>query len=124
MAKVLAAEGQPDKALALLGLVLGYKESPRPDLFAFVKPLVTEFEAELPPEVLAAGLERGKSLDLETVIRELLAEARRLPARSQTGQPSPCSCCQREPEERGLRDSQYHALTVRYNTPTIRGHTR
>ncbi len=31
--------------------------------------------AELPPEALAAGLERGKSLDLETVVRGLLEEA-------------------------------------------------
>ena len=33
---------------------------------------LAELESELSPEVFAAALERGKSLDLETVVRELL----------------------------------------------------
>jgi tetratricopeptide (TPR) repeat protein len=74
MARVIAAEGKPEQALELFGLVLNH---PATDLITeeLARSLLANLEAELPPEVVAAGLERGESLDLETVIKELLEES-------------------------------------------------
>jgi hypothetical protein len=39
-----------------------------------LKPLLAELAAALPADQLNAALERGKTLDLDTVIKEILAE--------------------------------------------------
>jgi ATP/maltotriose-dependent transcriptional regulator MalT len=39
-----------------------------------VMPLLAQLEAELPPDVFAAAVERGKALDLDATVQELLAE--------------------------------------------------
>jgi class 3 adenylate cyclase/tetratricopeptide (TPR) repeat protein len=71
LAGVLARTGQPARSLDLLGLVTVH-----PALLGDTKPVVTralaDLHARLPAEVVAAGLERGSRLDLETVVTEVL----------------------------------------------------
>jgi hypothetical protein len=37
-------------------------------------PLVAELEAELPPDIVTAALERGRARDLDATVTELLVE--------------------------------------------------
>jgi tetratricopeptide (TPR) repeat protein len=70
---LLAAEGEKERALELLALILRHPLGWRwtKDRAA---PLVTELEAELPPDVVAAAQERGRARDLEVSVAELLIE--------------------------------------------------
>jgi tetratricopeptide (TPR) repeat protein len=71
LAGVWAHTGQAARALDLLGLVTAH-----PALLGDTKPVVAralaDLHARLPAEVVAAGLERGSRLDLETVVTEVL----------------------------------------------------
>ncbi len=58
MARIKAAEGKPEQALELLGLVLNHPTATGPDALP-ARSLLADLEAVLPPEVVAAGLERG-----------------------------------------------------------------
>jgi predicted ATPase len=73
IAALLAAEGEEERALELLALVLHHPMS-----WQWTKdraaPLVAELEAELPPDVVAAAWERGQARELETTVAELLEE--------------------------------------------------
>jgi class 3 adenylate cyclase/tetratricopeptide (TPR) repeat protein len=71
IALLRAKSGDPDGALALLGLALAHpavSQRARDE----VKPHLAELEAALGPEAVAAGLERGRGLDFETVVEGLL----------------------------------------------------
>jgi tetratricopeptide (TPR) repeat protein len=73
VARVLARQGEEEKALELLALVMSHRFS-----WQMAKdqaaPLVAELEAELPPDVVAAALERGRARDLDATVAELLSE--------------------------------------------------
>jgi predicted ATPase len=75
IAALLAAEGEEERALELLALVLHH-----PTSWQWTKdraaPLAAELEAELPPEVVAAARDRGQARDLDATVEELLAELR------------------------------------------------
>ena len=65
---------QPAWAAELLGLVLGHaaldEENRR-----HAEPVLATLREALPAGELGAALERGKSLDLDAVVAEILAEA-------------------------------------------------
>ncbi len=73
IAALLAAEGEKERALELLALVLHH-----PISWQWAKdramPLITELEAELSPDAVAAAQARGRALDLEATVAELLDE--------------------------------------------------
>ena len=73
IATLLAAEGEKERALELLALVLHHPVS-----WQMAKdraaPLIAQLEAELPPNVVAAAQARGRLRDLEATIQELLVE--------------------------------------------------
>jgi tetratricopeptide (TPR) repeat protein len=73
IAALLAAEGERERALKLLALVIHHPVSLQwaKDRAA---PLVAQLEAELPPDVVAAAQERGRARDLDATVKELLAE--------------------------------------------------
>jgi hypothetical protein len=73
VARVLAKQGDKERALELLALVMNHRLS-----WQMAKdqagPLIAELEAELPPDVVAAAQVRGQALDLEATVAELLDE--------------------------------------------------
>jgi serine/threonine protein kinase/tetratricopeptide (TPR) repeat protein len=73
VARLLARQQKKERALELLALVMSHRYSWQvtKDQAAL---LVTELEAELPPEVVAAALERGRARDLDATVAELLVE--------------------------------------------------
>jgi len=73
IARLLAAEGEKERALELLALVLHHPASWQwaRDRAA---PLVAELEAELSPDVVAAAQARGRARNLEATVAELLAK--------------------------------------------------
>ena len=73
LAGLKVTSGEPERALELLGLVLHHPLF-HPDPQEVADPILAQLRADLPPEVVEAGLERGKNLDYDTVVQELLAE--------------------------------------------------
>jgi predicted ATPase len=73
VARVLAKQGDRERALELLALVVNHRLS-----WQMAKdqaaPLIAELEAELPADVVAAVQARGRARDLDTTVDELLAE--------------------------------------------------
>jgi predicted ATPase/class 3 adenylate cyclase len=73
VARLLAAEGDRERALQLLALVLHH-----PTSWQWMKdraaPLAAELEAELLPEVVAAAWQRGQVRGLDATVAELLVE--------------------------------------------------
>jgi len=73
IAALLAAEGEKERALELLALVLHH-----PTSWQWAKdraaPLIAELEAELPPDAVVAAKERGRARDLDATVAELLVE--------------------------------------------------
>jgi predicted ATPase/class 3 adenylate cyclase len=73
VARVLAKEGEEERALELLALVMNHRFS-----WQMAKdqaaPLIAELEAELSPEAVAAARDRGQDRDLDATVAELLAE--------------------------------------------------
>jgi hypothetical protein len=73
VARVLARQGDKDRALELLALVMNHRLS-----WQLAKdqaaPLIAELEADLSPDVVVAARERGRARDLEATVVELLAE--------------------------------------------------
>ncbi len=74
LAGVLGRTASPGRALELLGLI-----SNHPALWSDTRQIVEQvldrLRIQLPPDVIAAGLDRGRVLQLETVATELLAPA-------------------------------------------------
>jgi predicted ATPase/DNA-binding SARP family transcriptional activator len=72
-ARLLAAEGEKERASELLALVLHHPAS-----WQWAKdraaPLIAQLEAELSPDALAAAQERGQARDLEATVADLLVE--------------------------------------------------
>jgi tetratricopeptide (TPR) repeat protein len=75
IANLLADEGEKEKALELLSMVLQHPMSwqMEKDRAAHLKSIL---EDELSPEIAAAARERGEKRDLETTIQDLLVELR------------------------------------------------
>jgi tetratricopeptide (TPR) repeat protein len=73
VSRVLAKEGESERALELLALVMTHRMS-----WQMAKdqaaPLIEELKAELPPEAVAAAWERGQARDLDATVAELLVE--------------------------------------------------
>ena len=74
IAALLAAEGEKERALELLALVIHHPISWRWMKHHRAAPLIAELEAELPPDVVAAAWERGRARDLDATVTELLVE--------------------------------------------------
>ena len=73
VAQLLACQGEKERALELLSLIMNHRMS-----WQVVKDqarlLAVELEAELSPDVAAAAQERGRARDLKATVAELLAE--------------------------------------------------
>ena len=73
VARVWAKQGEEERALELLVLVVNHRFS-----WQMAKdqaaPLIAELEAELPPDVVAAAQHRGRARDLDATVAELLDE--------------------------------------------------
>jgi predicted ATPase/class 3 adenylate cyclase len=73
VAGLLAAEGEKERALELLALVLRH-----PAAWQWTKDraalLAAELKADLPPDVVVAAQARGQALDLDGTVQELLVE--------------------------------------------------
>jgi predicted ATPase/class 3 adenylate cyclase len=73
VARVLARQGEKEKALELLALVMDHRFS-----WQMAKdqaaPLIAELEAELSQDAVAAAWERGRARALDATVRELMAQ--------------------------------------------------
>lgn len=65
--------GEAERAVEWLGLVLHHPACPEEARRLFAEPCLARLRAILPPEMVEAGLARGRSLDFETLAREILA---------------------------------------------------
>ncbi len=70
LAEVLVKQGQPNRALALLGLARHHPSTPKQKEVG-INELLTEIQ--LTPEQVEAGLAAGAALELEAVVAEVLA---------------------------------------------------
>jgi len=73
VAGLRARAGQNMYAAELLGLVLGHPAC-QWDVVKTAEPVLAALRAVLPAEELQAAMQRGQSLDLEQVVKELLAD--------------------------------------------------
>jgi predicted ATPase len=76
-ARLKVAEGQPEEAVELLALVIQHPSSLSPRIFEgpireSAKELLAQIDDELPPETIAVAVERGRAMDLDEVVGELL----------------------------------------------------
>jgi hypothetical protein len=73
---ILAARGQVERAIELLGLAVYTRpgEIRRWDIRSHWRSLLEDLEAELGSEVYQAAIERGKALNLEDTVTELIEE--------------------------------------------------
>ena len=75
MALFLADQGQRERAVELYGLASRYPLVSRSCLFNDISGRhIAAVAATLPPDVVTAAQERGRTRDLETTTAELLAE--------------------------------------------------
>ncbi|MBN1887014.1 MAG: tetratricopeptide repeat protein [Thermoflexales bacterium] len=72
LAGVLAHTGQPGQAIELIGLVSSHPALRNDTREQFVDPILAKLRAQLSPEEVEAGLKRGKALQLENVVAEIL----------------------------------------------------
>jgi hypothetical protein len=71
LAGVMARTGQAERALELLGLAL-HHPAIWDETRSTIESLLTDLRAKLPPDAIEAALGRGQSLELETVVAEIL----------------------------------------------------
>ena len=76
MAAILTSEGDPERAVEFLGLVLHHPATHQMDRDR-AQALLSQLEPELPPEAFAEALERGRTLELEEVVTEILSSDQR-----------------------------------------------
>jgi ATP/maltotriose-dependent transcriptional regulator MalT len=72
MARHEATSGRLEYAVELLALAKHDVRS-NPDVRIIVNPLLDELRSELPEDMFAAAVARGKTLEMEIVVEELLA---------------------------------------------------
>jgi len=72
IALLLARTGEPALAAELLGLARQHPATERRTLVSRVEPLLTELAITLPASELAAALERGKVLNIESLANDTL----------------------------------------------------
>ncbi|MFO7661324.1 MAG: hypothetical protein R6X18_01900 [Chloroflexota bacterium] len=68
-ARILAAEGQVERSLGLIGLIREHPLVPPNARIEFEEELA---QINLPPERIEAGLAAGGALDFDTVVQEIL----------------------------------------------------
>jgi serine/threonine protein kinase/tetratricopeptide (TPR) repeat protein len=73
LAGLKVSSGEFDRAIELLGLALNHPACSE-DTRLFAEPVLAQLGAKLLPGVIETGLKRGRSLDLDSVVQELLAE--------------------------------------------------
>jgi tetratricopeptide (TPR) repeat protein len=73
VAQLRAETGQAEPAAELLGVVMNH-ESTELDSVQVAETILAGLRGELPAETIETALEKGKSLQLDTVVAELLAE--------------------------------------------------
>jgi hypothetical protein len=69
-----AHAGQTERALELLGLA-SHHPALMSDTRPILEPILADLRARFPPDAVEAALERGKALELETVVAEILNDA-------------------------------------------------
>lgn len=69
----ISKEAKPEKALEILALVVHHQATWQVYKDKATR-LLAELKVELPPEVVAAAQERGKTRKLEEVVAEILEE--------------------------------------------------
>ncbi len=81
LAKIWKAKGQQKQAAELLNMLSHKREAiwSIQKHYSDIKSLLAVLEAELPTEVYAAAVERGKARDLDTFIDDILAEFKPTP---------------------------------------------
>lgn len=62
---------QPHNGVELLGLVLNHPAA-QPEVKVRAEALLDQYKTDVPRDFLVAGIERGKALDLDTIVAELL----------------------------------------------------
>ncbi|MCZ7542014.1 MAG: hypothetical protein M5R40_00030 [Anaerolineae bacterium] len=70
-------DGQPQRGAELVGLVAHHPATDEFTMRGDMEPVRVKLEGALPPTVFAEALERGRTLDLEGVVNELLQRAGR-----------------------------------------------
>ena len=73
MAELLLQTGQPARGVELLALALHHPAG-HSEIKARAEAVHNRYEADLPRDVFAAAIERGKTLDLDTVVAQILDE--------------------------------------------------
>ena len=73
LAGLVARNGEYERALNLLGMVLSYPDTGVEARF-IADPILAQLNNELSPDNIAEGFEHGKSLDWEATVTELTAE--------------------------------------------------
>jgi predicted ATPase len=73
IARSKAGSGETERAVELLTLVERHRVTERQTIVRRVEPLLAELSAVVPAAVFAASVQRGGSLELEPVLRELAA---------------------------------------------------
>ena len=71
LAGVLAHSGQPEQALELAGMVQSHPAVEN-NTKSTIKPILADLRAKLPPDVVKAAVERGKVLELEATVAEIV----------------------------------------------------
>ena len=72
VARVFQAQGQISHAVEMLACVISHPKTYPSDVL-FAEEMLAEVRPLLSPDDFAAAYEQGKSLDLDTVVAELLA---------------------------------------------------
>jgi hypothetical protein len=67
------AQGAKERGLELLSMLMAHPDTTQ-ETVNDIEKLRLQIEAELPPDVYTAAWERGKALDLDHVVDELLQE--------------------------------------------------
>jgi len=68
---IAVRQGRVDDGLALIGLALGHPSADE-NLRIDSAPFIAEIEAQLGKETVEAGMEKGKALDLDAVVKEII----------------------------------------------------
>jgi hypothetical protein len=74
IAVVWASTGQPQRALLLLGIADHHPALITRTQSGIIDPLLATLRRQLPPDIVEAGLARGRELDLEAVVAEILQD--------------------------------------------------
>ena len=74
LAAIAANAGDTDRALHLLGLVYANSAAPKEALHMFADPVLARLQKDLPAKVIESGLARGRTLNFDEAVQEILAK--------------------------------------------------